>query len=51
MWTTGSATTTRSRSPCRFDFYDVGLHSVIVGDADRDVAHIPFMVRMLTLDE
>jgi hypothetical protein len=24
------------------DFYDVGLHSVIVGDEDSDVAHVPF---------
>lgn len=23
------------------DFYDVGLHSVIVGDEDSDVAHVP----------
>jgi hypothetical protein len=33
------------------DFYDVGLHSVIVGDGDSDVAHVPFIVRMVTLDE
>ena len=38
---TGSATTT----------YDVGLHSVIVGDEDSDVALVPFIVRMVTLDE
>jgi hypothetical protein len=25
------------------DFYDVGLHSVIVGDEDSDVAHVPFI--------
>jgi hypothetical protein len=33
------------------DFYDVGLHSVIVGDEDSDVAHVPFIVRMVNLDE
>ena len=33
------------------DFYDVGLHSVIVGDGDSDLAHIPFIVQMVTLDE
>jgi hypothetical protein len=33
------------------DFYDMGLHSVIVGDEDRDVVHVPFIVRMVTLDE
>jgi hypothetical protein len=33
------------------DFYDVGLHSVIVGDEGSDVAHVPFIVRMVTLDE
>jgi hypothetical protein len=33
------------------DFYDVGLHSVIVGDKDSDVAHVPFIVQMVTLDE
>ena len=33
------------------DFYDVGLHSVIVGDEDSDVAHVPFIVQMVTLDE
>jgi hypothetical protein len=33
------------------DFYDVGLHSVIVGNEDSDVAHIPFIVQMVTLDE
>jgi hypothetical protein len=33
------------------DFYDVGLHSVIVSNEDRDVAHIPFIVQMVTLDE
>jgi hypothetical protein len=33
------------------DFYDVGLHSVIVGDEDSDVAQVPFIVQMVTLDE
>src|SRR5664280_3548110 len=33
------------------DFYDVELQSVIVGDEDSDVAHVPFIVRMVTLDE
>jgi hypothetical protein len=33
------------------DFYDVGLHSVIVGDEDSDVEHVPFIVQMVTLDE
>ena len=33
------------------DFYDVGLNSVIVGDEDSDVAHVPFIVQMVTLDE
>jgi hypothetical protein len=33
------------------DFYDVGLHSVVVGDELSDVAHVPFVVRMVTLDE
>jgi hypothetical protein len=33
------------------DFYDVGLHSVIVGDEGSDVAHIQFIVRMVTLDD
>src|SRR5664279_3759748 len=30
------------------DFYDVGLHSVIVGDEDSDVAHVQFIVQMVT---
>jgi hypothetical protein len=33
------------------EFYDVGLHSVIVSDEDRDFAHIPFIVRMVSFDE
>ena len=33
------------------DFYDVGLHSVIDGDEDSDVAHVPFIVQMVTLHE
>ena len=33
------------------DFYDVGLQSVIVGDEDSDVAHVPFIVQIVTLDE
>jgi hypothetical protein len=28
------------------DFYDVGLHSAIVGDEDSDVAHVPFIVQI-----
>lgn len=33
------------------DFYDVRLHSVIMSDDDSDVAHVPFIVHMVTLDE
>lgn len=32
------------------EFYDVGVHSVIVGNEDSDLAHIPFVVQMVTLD-
>ena len=32
------------------EFYDVGLHSVIVGDGDSDFAHVPFVVQMGTLE-
>jgi hypothetical protein len=32
------------------EFYDVGLHSVIISDGDSDVAHVPFVVQMVTLD-
>ena len=33
------------------EFYDVGLHSVIIGDGDSDFAHVDFVVQMVTLDE
>ena len=33
------------------EFYEVGLHSVIIGDGDSDFAHIPFMVQMVTLEQ
>ena len=33
------------------EFYDVGLHSVIIGDGDSDFAHVDFVVRMVTLDQ
>jgi hypothetical protein len=33
------------------DFYDVGLHSVIIGDGNSDFAHIPFVVQMVTLEQ
>lgn len=33
------------------DFYDVGLHSVIIGDGDSDFAHVDFVVQMLTLEQ
>jgi hypothetical protein len=32
------------------EFYDVGLHSVIIGDGDSDFAHVDFVVQMVTLD-
>lgn len=32
------------------EFYEVGLHSVIIGDGDSDFAHIPFVVQMITLE-
>ncbi len=33
------------------EFYDVGLHSVIIGDEGSDVAHVDFVVQMVTLDQ
>lgn len=33
------------------EFYDVGLHSVIIGDGDSDVAHVDFVVQMVTLGQ
>ena len=33
------------------EFYDVGLHSVIIGDGDSDFAHVDFVVQMVTLDQ
>jgi hypothetical protein len=33
------------------EFYDVGLHSVIVGDEGSDVAHVDFVVQMVTLGQ
>jgi hypothetical protein len=33
------------------EFYDVGLHSVIIGDGDSDFAHVDFVVKMVTLDQ
>jgi hypothetical protein len=33
------------------EFYDVSLHSVIIGDGDSDYAHIDFVVQMVTLDQ
>ena len=33
------------------DFYDVGLHSVIIGDGDSDFAHVDFVVQMVTLEQ
>jgi len=33
------------------EFYDVGLHSVIIGDGDSDFAHVDFMVQMVTFDQ
>jgi hypothetical protein len=33
------------------EFYDVGLHSVIIGDRDSDFAHVDFVVQMVTLDQ
>ena len=32
------------------EFYDVGLHSVIIGDGDSDFAHVDFVVQMVTLE-
>ena len=33
------------------DFYEVGLHRVIVGDEGSDCADIPFVVQMVTLED
>jgi len=33
------------------EFYDVGLHSVIIGDRDSDFGHVDFVVQMVTLDQ
>ncbi len=33
------------------EFYDVDLHSVIIGDEGSDVAHVDFVVQMVTLDQ
>jgi hypothetical protein len=33
------------------EFYEVGMHSVIVGDGDSDFAHVPFVVQMVTLEQ
>lgn len=33
------------------EFYDVGLHSVIIGNGDSDFAHVDFVVQMVTLDQ
>lgn len=33
------------------EFYDVGLHSVIIGDGDSDFAHVDFVVQMVTLEQ
>jgi hypothetical protein len=33
------------------EFYDVGLHSVIIGDGDSDFAHVDFVVQMVTFDQ
>lgn len=33
------------------EFYDVGLHRVIVGDEDSDFALVPFVVQMITLEQ
>lgn len=33
------------------EFYDVGLHSVIIGDGDSDFAHVDLVVQMVTLDQ
>jgi hypothetical protein len=33
------------------EFYDVGVHRVIVGDGDSDFANIPFLVQMVTLED
>ena len=33
------------------EFYNVGLHSVIIGDEGSDVAHVDFVVQMVTLDQ
>jgi hypothetical protein len=33
------------------EFYDVGLHSVIIGDGGSDFAHVDFVVQMVTLDQ
>jgi hypothetical protein len=33
------------------EFYEVGVHSVIVGDGDSDFAHIPFVVQVVTLEQ
>jgi hypothetical protein len=33
------------------ELYNVGLHSVIIGDGDSDFAHVDFVVQMVTLDQ
>jgi hypothetical protein len=33
------------------EFYDVGLHSVIIGNGDSDFAHVDFVVQMVTFDQ
>jgi hypothetical protein len=33
------------------EFYDVGLHSVIIGDGDSELAHVDFVVQMVTLEQ
>jgi hypothetical protein len=33
------------------EFYEVGLHRVIVGDEDSDFALIPFVVQMVTPEQ
>ena len=33
------------------ELYDVGLHSVIIGDGNSDFAHVEFVVQMVTLDQ
>jgi len=33
------------------EFYDVGLHAVVIGDGNSDFAHVPFVVQMVTLEQ